>query len=605
MKTTSTKYQILPPPSVMGKILITLCALLTLAGCSDESYIGEQGQQGENGNVGAISFMGSSQVLTRATSNTGTVAQMLDGQFKVYGVKSGETAGSNLQKVFVNYSVWDVTPATTSNSSGWEYVGANGASSLGTGKISLSSDQTIKYWDHSAADYRFVAGSPISAFTFGVNSTTNAIETATVTGLSGHIDPNTSGSAITTSPVYIADPLIIAESSYSTAYGTAPVTFTFKRQQSRVRVGIYETIPGYKITAIHFYTNGSGTAETGTNIILTSGTADYFVGGSSAQVQGTLTYAWTGDGAPKYTFAYSDVDGTDEAKKLKRAQNWYGGTLTGVKAVTSNHTTVSEFYGADDDMESTTGYFTVLPTQVSTAAPILIKCDYTLESEVDGSGETINVTGATAAIPAAFSKWEPNTTYTYIFKISDNTNGSTGNSKVGLYPITFDAVATADANGTAQGYITTVSIPSITTYQAESVTDKGIQYAKDKEIYFTVQNNTTGELNTLNTTANSEGCVKVFWLGDFTTYPSSGPAPTEADLQVTAPTTEVSSSTPTGSTALSLPGDAWSNNGQSVATTKYGKFTPGANGYYAIQYVTATSPAVAYTYKVIKVGTAS
>ena len=590
------------------QLFIAAAALLALVGCSSDDFVGDQSQQVANGDD-AISFTSDAGKATRATSNTGTVVQMLDGQFKVYGVKSGETAGTDLQKVFVNYSVWDVAGKTTSNSSGWEYVGANGASSLGTGNISLSSDQTIKYWDHSAADYRFVAGSPISAFTFNVNATTNAIETATVTGLSGHIDPNTSGSAITTSPVYIADPLIIAESSYSTAYGTAPVTFTFKRQQSRVRVGIYETIPGYKIKAIHFYTNGSGTAETGTNIILTSGTANYFVGGSSAQVKGTLTYAWTGEGAPKYTFAYSNVDDADDTKKLKSAQNWYGGALTeGVKAVTSNHTTVSEFYGTDNDMDNTTGYFTVLPTQVSTAAPILIKCDYTLESEVDGSGETINVTGATAAIPAAFSKWEPNTTYTYIFKISNNTNGSTGNSKVGLYPITFDAVATADANGTAQGYITTVSIPSITTYQAGSVTANGIQYVEDKDIYFTVQNNTTGELNTLNTTANSVGCVKVFYLGNLTTLTT---APTEADLQITAPneSKELSASNPSGSTALSLPAAAWTNNGQSVATTKYGKFTPGADGYYAIQYLTtaAVGPATpaAYTYKIVKVAAGS
>lgn len=600
---------------IMKKILFFAAVMgVAFTSCMNEEFIGDNSPTTSQGVDGAINFVSNAGKITRATSNTGTVVQMLDGQFKVYGVKSGETAGSDLQKVFVNYSVWDVSsPYTTSNSSGWEYVGANGATGLGTGNISLSSDQTIKYWDHSAADYRFVAGSPISAFTFGVNSTTNAIETATVTGLSGHIDPNTSGSAITTYPVYIADPLIITEPSYSIAYGKAPVQFTFRRQQSRVRVGIYETIPGYKITAIHFYTNGASTAETGTNIILTSGTSDYFVGGSSAQVKGTLTYAWTGEGAPKYTFAYSNVDDSDNDKKLKRAQNWYGGALTGVKAVTSNHATVSEFYGTDDDMDAT-GYFTVLPTQVSTAAPLLIKCDYTLTSLTvaeggDGSGETINVTGATAAIPAAFSKWEPNTTYTYLFKISDNTNGKTNKDKdaVGLYPITFDAVATADANGIAQGYITTVSIPSITTYQAESVTDEGIQYAKEKEIYFTVQNNTDGGLYTLNTTAGSVGCVKVFYLGNFTTYPSTKPA-TEADLQVTAPTTEVSSSTPSGSTALSLPAAAWTNNGQSVATTKYGKFTPGADGYYAIQYLTTAAtagpPAVpaAYTYKVIKVG---
>ena len=119
-------------------------------------------------------------------------------------------------------------------------------------------------------------------------------------------------------------------------------------------------------------------------------------------------------------------------------------------------------WGTDTDM-SPNGYFTVLPTPSATkAAPIIIKCDYTLNAD-DGSGETIKVTGATAAIPAAFSKWEVNTRYTYLFKISDKTNGTTGDPNnpkddpAGLYPITFDAVVTEMTDKT-QGTTTTVAL---------------------------------------------------------------------------------------------------------------------------------------------------
>lgn len=577
-------------------LLATALVITALASCSDETFTGDESPQGSLTGDGAISFTGGSKAVTRATSNTGTVAQMLDGQFKVYGVKSGATAGSDLQKVFVNYSVWDVSsPSTTSNSHGWEYVGASGASSLGTGNISLSGDQTIKYWDHSAADYRFVAGSPISAFDFGINSTTNAIETATITGLAGHLNPNPtsgSGTAIVTNPVYIADPLKIAESSYSTAYRTAPVTFHFTRQQARVRVGIYETIPGYVIKEIKFYTQ-AGTLESTNphNVILTSGTASYFRGATNGTA--TILYDWT---TPSYTFTYNE---TGSGSTVTTAQNWYGGQFVSADAsdptkpaITAITSTGTGIWGTDKDMDAN-GYFTVIPTaSATTATPLLLKCDYTLLSEKDGSGETITVTGATAAVPAAFSKWKPNTSYTYIFKISDNTNGSTGNSKVGLYPITFVAVVTAEEN--AEGTITTVSTPSITTYQTGSVlaNGTGIEYKTGTAIYLTVQDNTTGALNTLADGGSAVGAVQVYQLSAAV---DANPAPTEADMQVTAPT---------GTDLFTLGGSEATVDNVTLPANQHGTFTPTEAGYYVIQYLTTAADGgtpAAYTYKVIKV----
>lgn len=155
-----------------------------------------------------------------------------------------------------------------------------------------------------------------------------------------------------------------------------------------VRVGLYETIPGYSITEINFYKAGGSKAEAVNNIILTSGTENYFVGGSD--VKGTITYNWTGT-TPSYTYTYDDTN-------LTKTQNWYAGKFEPHNALATVSTAaVAELYGKDNDM-STNGYFTVIPTpSATTAAPILIKCDYTLTSD-DHSGETIKVTGATAAI---------------------------------------------------------------------------------------------------------------------------------------------------------------------------------------------------------------
>lgn len=476
----------------------------------------------------------------------------------MYGVKK---TNEKFVTVFKDYSVLYNENLTTSNTNKWEYVKDN---------------QTIKYWDYSASEYRFVAGSPILAFNFKVPSdgTTVNIESATITGLGGHIVANTSETANTFNPVYVAEPKVVAKADYKNT-----VQFNFVRQQSMVRVGFYETIPGYFVSEVHFYAYDTDDktlkVSTSNNVILTSATDGYFVGGSN--LTGTVTYDWKST-TPSYTYKYDDTN-------LVKSQNWYAGEL-GTLATKSSEPKVNILYGTDKDM-STTGYFTVLPTPSETeASPILIKCDYTLNSD-DLSGETIKVTGATAAIPAAYSKWEPNTRYTYLFKISDKTNGTTGDPNnpkddpAGLYPITFDAVVTEMTDKT-QGTTTTVATPSITTYQEGSVVDNTIKYVAHKKIDVTVTESKSGTKLDLSTTGSAVGHIAVYKFTD---------PITEAEVQVKG-TTGVGVKEVTDG---------------SVADNVY-SFTPDGEGYYAIQYLTTAADGdkpAAYTYKVVYVAAAT
>ena len=559
----------------MKKYIFLAASALTLASCSSDDFLGDTPGSTPSSANSAIKFDGNAGKITRATANTGTAAEMLNGQFRIYGVK--KMSETQIVSVFNGYSVWDVANknTTTSNTDGWEYVGAKGTSNLGKGGISLTQDQTIKYWDYSASEYHFVAGSPISNFKYTLFPGKD-IESATIKGLAGHINPNNSEPALTTHPVYIADPKVVKQTDYKNA-----VQFSFKRQQAMVRVGFYETIPGYSITKINFY-DAAGNVSDVNNIILTSGTTDYFVGGSN--VEGTIYYKWS-ETTPSYTYAYSNTG-------LTKSKNWYAGkmgtlatTSAGTKIKLGDGTEMELLWGTDKDM-SPNGYFTVIPTPSTTsAAPILIKCDYELSSD-DGSGETIKVTGATAAIPKAFSKWEANTRYTYLFKISDNTNGYTGNdpNKAGLYPITFDAVVTEMTDKT-QGTTTTVATPSITTYQEGSVTDNGIEYKSDKEIKVTVTD-ANGTAQTLSKDGSAVGNVAVYKLSK---------ERTEADLQLASVTKT----------------EFVTGNKQTITLGEESKsftFTPKAEGYYAIQYLTtaaAEGKPEAYTYKVVYVAAAT
>ena len=553
----------------MKKYIFLAASALTLASCSSDDFLGDTPGSTPTSANSAIKFDGNAGKISR-TSNSGTTAEMLGNEFKIYGVKSGATSGTDYNPVFKDYLLWydDANKNTTTNKSGWEYVGTAGTH----GSATLNSNQTIKFWDYASADYRFVAGAPSTAFEFKAKTDENdkSIETATITGLGGHINANSTGSGNTFNPIYVAEPKVVAKANYKEL-----VQFNFVRQQSMVRVGIYETIPGYSISSIKFYKYADDGTELSVDndnyIILTSATADYFYGGTD--INGTIFYDWTKTPA-EYTFSYTD-------NSLTKSKNWYGGKFaSGVPATASTATNITELYGTDGDMLDN-GYFTVLPTPSETEAqPILIKCNYTLSAD-DHSGETIEVTGATAAIPAAYSKWEANTRYTYLFKISDKTNGYTGTNpdKTGLYPITFDAVVKDEKQGT----ITTIATPSITTYQANSVVENsGIKYVTNKEIKVTVTDNTNGDIKTLSEDDSSVGYVAVYKLSQ---------ARTEADLQIK--NIKTSELTSTNSKDVTLATDK-----------KSFTFTPDVEGYYAIQYLTTAATEgtqAAYTYKVVYV----
>ena len=567
----------------MNKYFLYAASALALASCSSDDFLGENSGNGQNASS-AINFGGNAGKITRATQNTGTPQEMLDYQFKVYGVKKmSENGVDKFEPSFTNYSVWyDDAKNTTSNTNGWEYVGTKGTTH-GKGNVTFKDDQYIKYWDYAAEEYHFVAGSPISAFTYNKNEDIETagmkIPSATITGLAGHIVANKEGTRLETNPVYVATPIIVPKSDYQ-----KPVKFEFNRQQAMVRVGIYETIPGYSITEIKFH---EATGEkTSNNIILTSATPDYFVGGNG--ITGTVKYDWA-TAKPSYTFEYTDNG------QLKKSSNWYAGFFEPHQKplATTSTADVATLYGADADMSSTNGYFTVIPTpSATTAAPILIKCDYTLTSD-DVSGETIKVTGATAAIPAAYSKWDVNTRYTYLFKISQNTNGYTGDDpkKAGLYPITFDA-AVKESTDAMQGTVTTVSTPSITTYQKGSVTDASVEYKTGEAIYATATDK-DGKENKLTTGGTAVGNVQVYKLSQ---------ERNEAELQVLAIVNaefkdgnKITTTIPTA--------DQTVGNG-TLKAGKYLSFTPEAAGFYAIQYLVqaadGTTPTV-YAYKVVYV----
>ncbi len=469
----------------MKKYFIYSLAALALASCGDDEFFGKTPSPSEKGN-GAILFSPSKGVMTRA-DKTGADAGNLLKNFYVLGTKGTETATSPTTTiVFDNYKVgWGVNTAgtTASNTDDWEYVGITPTGNhAGTNTVS---EQSIKYWDFSTTQYDFIAYS-VGANTLVTDMDGSASASANNVAGSPIKTPTTSAPASFALKVASVDDL---KECYFTdvtevlnaAYGQ-PVTLKFKQLAAKVRVAFYETIPGYSVSGIEFYQDASTTKL---NADISSNTAATLIGTGFATA-GTVTVSYPKVGTTlESDAAYNKASATVASTGTDATVQQFGAVNYGnAKTITGSSANYIGETASAASMAGTAGdnyYMPVFP--VSTPAALTLRVNYTLTSD-DGSCETIKVYGATAVIPATYTKWEPNYAYTYIFKISDNTNGWTYSpdavsgdaAKAGLFPITFDAVVAAvDDVDYNQETITTVATPSVTTYAFNSSTQKVIQ----------------------------------------------------------------------------------------------------------------------------------
>lgn len=475
----------------MNKFFIAAASALALASCSSDDFLGEIQGNEQNGATSAINFGGDTGKITRATTKGNAAAELLENNFVVVGFKGNKTAEANNEVyAFDHYNVnfkEGSAFSTESNRAGWEYVnqdmkvkGTEPAASLAQ---SGASQQTIKYWDHSCASYDFIA--------FSMGKKDAASKYATPTHVDkGHLKDaayTLSGNVNTLSECYISDMKTVTEPNYN----NTSVSMSFRHLASKVRMALFEIVPGYVISDVKFYTDTEATSTT-TN---PEGT---LIG--KFNNSGTLTVYFPTTGTKHATekdynkahvkFTASTVAGevgvlTSKKFGAVNYNNQAEGTISAGTTYLSQNAATPSYCG--------TGYQNVLPSE-GAASAITLRIDYKLTS-VDGSNETINVKGATATVPAQYTEWKSGYAYTYIFKISQDTNGSTGGTSTGLTAISFDAVVVDDEANGLQETITTVSDNSFTTYgyKDNKVTTNGNEYVNGTDIYATVYVPAAGE----------------------------------------------------------------------------------------------------------------
>lgn len=362
---------------------------------------------------------------------SGTTDQMVYNNYLVKYLKSGTSSQEN----------------TTSPTYKWEYNGLNNSTdTVGTEsgtnydyttaiENAYKVNQGIKYWDYSSdKGYTFTA---FSALYSDLNGTSPKIKIKK----DGEGYKITMGAGTNTDKLYFADKVDVESKDYNKT-----VQFTFRNVLAKVRVAMYSTIPGYNVKIDKFYSGTNQTDESTSNFKAN-------VTNTPFSADGKTEYTISYDSSDKHAILNAPTASSSESNNARTRGD--EGSAEGSKSSTSKEvielgsnlitaTSISTQQNEPTYDKSDKGY-TCFLAQKNNTSDMKIKVDYTLTS-TDGSKETIKVSGATVTVTADNLKWEVNHAYTYVFKLSENTNGSTGGSSVGLFPITFDAVVAEEGN---------------------------------------------------------------------------------------------------------------------------------------------------------------
>lgn len=594
----------------MNKYFLYAASVLALASCSSDDFLGENSGNGQNAANSVINFGGGTTKTTRATSKSNyALKDLRDNGFWVYGTKHSTAENNtktNDQAVYTNYRLAyteGTANHTQSNTAGWEYVGVDNKDYRANVTPKVDEAQTIKYWDYSAVAYTFYAATAKPEdVKEGKVIIKKTLEDANAEGT-----VYTKGYEVTLKndadwdQLYFADRKVIdkskdAEHAKHDVYG-GEVNFTFRNALTKVRVAMYEIVPGYSVSIDKFYYTKDGestqtteaterfTADANNTPLVTSEAGvtykvvyyDKNEAGGQLENQPKMLPNKTGEGAQKTVFEIGDK--------------------TTLKAGTELSTVINTpTYDTKD------GKYTLFMPQTENDKTLNLKVDYTLTS-LDGSKEQIHVKGATATIPAKYLCWRPNYAYTYIFKISDNTNGSTGGDgdPAGLYPITFDASVVVTENGNAE-FISAMGESTFTTF---AVKDKLYQhdnadYKEGSTLYATVvdKNKATVKLSATNT--------KVYKLTDAAAADTQLSEALVANWIAKYNTTENTYYTVVEDTKYSFVNEVPTedNNTISLGGTAKALMVPSIEaGKYVIEYTGATPWTGAYTkiYKIVTV----
>ena len=447
-------------------------AALSLAACtnSDDYFHSEQGKLSD-----AVSFQVLGKNATRAMLH-----QEGHYNFGVFGYKSSDLVNPIMADYLVGYldsnKGYEKTGSTTGDEndgvvdgkSHWMYEGMGSAQYYGTyagGAMtrfyqSNNLNQYLKYWDKSAEYTRFYAYAPyvgeddaekrityVDGTAQGPSSDQYVLTIPNGTLKAGYNDASQ------------FEFMYAATKVKNTEYGH-DVTLNFKRLVAKVNIKFWEDVPGYRVrildlkeglTGVHAtpsikeagqgnygYRYGTYYISNGAKIQFNQTTME----GTVKQFAGERVYDVDGHRANLVFAAPTDAQiGDNRYTAASSATTYYAIPKGDGEAVLADNSTDFDDANtpANADLARTGFTFHV-----------------TYELTAEDTGERIVVKNATVHVGNDYCKWKANTHYTYIFKITTSSNGSTDENPTiipddpevpttqSLYPIVFDNCTITD-----------------------------------------------------------------------------------------------------------------------------------------------------------------
>lgn len=362
---------------------ILLISVLALASCSGSSESGDADEPQQQCPIAFAFSEEPQQAVTRAATTLGQ-------DFVVYGYKS---VGGQTQTVFNGYNViYLENSAHTSEDNTHNYYYVQG-------------DQTIKYWDFSAAEYHFWGA-------------TNAVAKGQA-GSTGKAEFTADGTSLSI-PIQLAKEEPTETSKYTELYERKPVsadvvTLRFKRAYSKVCIKFYTSEPlddaeSISLTNITFAPDPGATSPL-VNKIFTKGTLTVTYPQICTTNKESLSLALDGE-APQWSkLPYLDLTLSNGSGTASN---------NAVTALIPEEDIVFEMGDMPGDWLSrkrtrtttTLDHYYLLPMGVS--ADGKKNPAFVMTANINGNPEP-----KTAVVPAVYMQWLPNIHYTYIFKITD------------------------------------------------------------------------------------------------------------------------------------------------------------------------------------------
>ena len=471
----------------MKQTVLFALATMVMASCSSDGLVNNS-SSGEAGSETPIAFSVEKKNITRTGETPTTKNLEATGHYNfgvwAYKYKEGLTTQQVMGNYLVGYSdgstkgydhngatTWsDKTTAPTDHTdhlSPWFYegLGKDEYSTTNTkfyqkfqsAYMSKNEKQILRYWDLAYAATNFYAYAPYNANVDFNESTKTMTFGATNTIRDGYDNPLNSA--------YASYDRSLSEYMYAGLKAEnslkQDVIIPFKHMGAQVNIRFYEDIPNYRVEIIDLAEDEAKLADGVTaGSDMTKG-----IQATPAKKNGDGTYAsnpyYTTNGATVTfdanaipTFKYT-TDGSsttsDNLMFLVPTTNLDETTIAGHKLIPE--VTTTQKYS-----ESPTVYYAVAqPTGSKTGFTFHIS--YRIIAE--DNNEVITVHNATVYVPAKdgeefIAAWQPNFKYTYTFKITKNSTGTTDpeekinptnptpSTTKGLYPIVFDGATIVD-----------------------------------------------------------------------------------------------------------------------------------------------------------------